>query len=96
MGATDHLKHDAAVLIFLGGFCLFGCLAMLMRTGMAKGSGEPIPDDPSADVLTKVGRGIARGERNRVPLYQRMWQGFLALGIVLLIAGGVTFLASVA
>jgi hypothetical protein len=67
---------------------------MLMRAGMAKGSGDPIPDDPSADILTKLGRGIARGERRRVPMYQRMWQGLLALGVLLLVIAGITFLAS--
>lgn len=95
VGVTNHLRHDAGVLLFLGGFCIFGCVAMLMRTGMAKGTGEPIPDDPSADVLTKVGRSIARGERCRVPIYQRIWQLFLAVGILLLISGGITLLASV-
>ena len=94
IGVTNHLRHDAGVLLFLGGFCILGCVAMLMRTGMAKGSGEPIPDDPSADVLTKVGRSIAQGERRRVPVYQRMWQGFLALGVLLLVVAGITFLAS--
>jgi hypothetical protein len=67
---------------------------MLMRTGMAKGSGQPIPDDPSADVLTKIGRGIARGERNRVPLYRGMWVFFLAVGLVLLALAGWAFLAA--
>lgn len=94
IGVTNHLRQDARVPIFLGLFCLFGCLAMLMRTGMAKGSGAAIPDDPSADVLTKVGRSIAQGERRRVPMYQRMWQGFLALGVLLLVVGGIMFLAS--
>jgi hypothetical protein len=63
---------------------------------MAKGSGEPIPDDPSADVFTKVGRSIARGKRRRVPIYQRTWQVFLALGILPLVIAGITFLASIA
>jgi hypothetical protein len=63
---------------------------------MAKGSGNPIPDDPSADVLAKAGRSIVRGERRRVPIYRRMWQGFLALGLILLIAGGIALLASIA
>jgi hypothetical protein len=61
---------------------------------MAKGPGETIPEDPSADALTKVGRFIAQDERRRVPVYQRMWQGFLALGVLLLVVGGIMFLAS--
>ena len=94
IGVANHLRYDGRVPIFLGLFCLLGCVAMMMRTGMAKGSGETIPDDPSADVLTKVGRSIAKGEWRRAPMYQRMWQGFLALGVLLLIVGGIMFLAS--
>jgi hypothetical protein len=67
---------------------------MLMRTGMAKGSGEPIPDDASADVLTKLGRSVAQGERNRVPLYRGMWVFFLAVGLVLLALAGWAVLAA--
>jgi hypothetical protein len=81
------LKHASGVLIFLGLFSLLGCVAMLMRTGMAKGSGEPIPDEPSADALTKTGRFIARGERRRVPIYRGMWQLFLGLGASLVVVG---------
>lgn len=94
IGVTNHLRDDARVPIVIGLFCLLGCVAMMMRTGMAKGSGEAIPDDPSADVLTKVGRSIAQGERRRTPVYQRMWQGFLALGVLLLVVGGIMLLAS--
>lgn len=94
LGVTNSLKHAAGILFALGFFSILGCVAMLMRTGMAKGSGEPIPDDSSADMLTKAGRSLARGERSRVPLYRRMWQSFLGLGIVLLLGACVTLLAS--
>lgn len=91
-GVDQPLKHASGALIVLGLFSLFACVAMLMRTGMAKGSGEPIPDDPSADVLTKTGRFIARGERRRVPIYRGMWQLFLGLGVVLLVLGFILLL----
>jgi hypothetical protein len=94
LGVTDSLKHASAILFALSFFSILGCVAMLMRTGMAKGSGEPIPDDSSADVLTRTGRSIARGERSRVPAYRRMWQGFLGLGVLLLLAACITLLAS--
>jgi hypothetical protein len=94
LGAANSLKHAVAILFVLGFFSIFLCVAMLMRTGMAKGSGVPIPDDSSADVLTKAGRSIARGERSRVPLYRRIWQGFLGLGVVLLLAACLTLLVS--
>ena len=68
---------------------------MLMRTGMAEGSGEPIPDDSPPGVLPKIGRSIARSERERVPLYQRSWQVLLAVALVLLIAAGWAIAASV-
>jgi hypothetical protein len=93
--ATSHqLRNLSKAFFAFGVFSLLACLAMLMRTGMAKGSGEPIPHDRSADPLTRMGRGIARGERKRVPLYRRAWQFFLVGGIVLLVAGGVTLLVS--
>ncbi len=94
LAVSMQLRHTALALLLAGGFCLFGCLAMLMRTGMAEGSGEPIPDDASADALTKIGRGIARGERNRVPLYRGMWMFFLAIGLVLLALAGWALLAA--
>jgi hypothetical protein len=94
LGATTSLEHAVALLFVLGFFSIFLCVAMLMRTGMAKGSGEPIPDDSSADVLTKVGRSIARGERSRVPVYRRAWQGFLGLGVALILAACLTLLVS--
>jgi protein-S-isoprenylcysteine O-methyltransferase Ste14 len=90
----EPLKHASAVLIALGFFSLVACVAMLMRTGMAKGSGEAIPDDPSADVVTKAGRFIARGESSRVPVYRGMWQLFLGLGIALVIVGLVLLLVA--
>ena len=65
-GVDQPLRHASSVLVDLGLLSLFVCVAMLMRTGMAKGSGEPVPDDPSADVLTRTGRFIARGETSRV------------------------------
>ena len=94
LAVSAHLRHTALVLLIVGGFFLFGCLSTLMRTGMAKGSGEPIPDEPSADVLTKIGRGIARGERNRVPLYRGLWVLFLVVGLVLLALAGWAILAA--
>ena len=94
LAVSTQLRHTALVLLIAGGFFLFGCLSMLMRTGMAKGSGEPIPDEPSADVLTKIGRGIARGERNRVPLYRGIWAFFLVVGLVLLALAGWAILAA--
>ena len=87
LGVDEPLKHTSGVLIVLGLLSLVACVAMLMRTGMPTGSGEPIPDDPSADVLTNAGRSIARGERNRVPIYRGMWQLFLGLGVALLVVG---------
>jgi hypothetical protein len=93
-GVDQPLKHASGVLVFLGLFSLLGCVAMLMRTGMAKGSGEPIPDDPSADVLTKTGRSIARGERNRAPIYRGMWQLFLGLGVALVVVGFILLAAA--
>ena len=93
-GLDQPLKHTSGVLIVLGLFSLAACVAMLMRTGMAKGSGEPIPDDPSADVLTKTERFIARGERRRVPIYRGMWQLFLGLGVALLVVGFILLAAA--
>lgn len=93
-GVDHSLKHASGLLIVLGLFSLAACAAMLMRTGMAKGSGEPIPDDPSADVLTKTGRFIARGERRRVPIYRGMWQLFLGLGVALLVVSFILLLAA--
>src|SRR5580704_13339558 len=55
--------HDRRLLVFL-----FGRVAMLWRTSVAKGSGEPMSDHPSADILTKIGRQSPR-EKNRVPNY---------------------------
>jgi hypothetical protein len=94
LGATNALKQVAGIFFAFGFFCLVGCVAMLMRTGMAKGSGEPIPDDPSADRLTKTGRFIARGERRRVPIYWGAWQLFLGLGVTLLLVALILLLAS--
>ena len=67
---------------------------MVIRTGMAKGSGVPIQHGPSADLLTKIGRKVAQGERDRVSIYQRMWQVLLGLGVVFIVEAGTTFLAS--
>jgi hypothetical protein len=94
LAVSTQLRHAALVLLIVGGFCLFGCLSMLMRTGMAKGSGAPIPHDPSADVLTKIGRGIARGERNRVPQYRVAWVLLLVVGLVLLALAGWALIAA--
>jgi hypothetical protein len=69
---------------------------MVIRTGMAKGSGVPIHHDPSADLLTKIGRNVGQGERDRVPIYQRMWQFLLGLGVVFIVVAGTTFSASLA
>jgi len=91
---STQLRHAALVLVVLGGLCLFGCVAMVMRTGGAEGSGEPIPDDPSADVLTKLGRGVARSERKWVPVYQLSWQVLLAVGLLLLVVAVWAFIGS--
>src|ERR1700722_7926752 len=94
LALDEPLKHASAVLVALGLFSLVACVAMLMRTGMAKGSGEAIPDDPSADVVTKAGRFIARGERSRVPVYRGVWQIFLGLGVALLVVGFILLVAA--
>jgi hypothetical protein len=94
LAVDEPLKHASGVLIALGLFSLVARFAMLMRTGMAKESGEPIPDDPSADLLTKTGRFIARGERRRVPIYRGMWQLFLGLGVALLVVGFIVLVAA--
>lgn len=93
--ASAGLRQASGGLAIAGAFCLVGCLAMLMRTGMAEGSGEPIPDDSPPGVLPKIGRSIARSERERVPLNQRSWQVLLAVALVLLIAAGWAIAASV-
>jgi hypothetical protein len=93
--ASAGLRQASGGLAIAGAFCLVGCLAMLMRTGMAEGSGEPIPDDSPPGVLPKIGRSIARSEREKVPLYQRSWQVLLAVGLVLFIAAGWAIAASV-
>ena len=92
---SSHLQSTARVLLLIGAFCLFGCLAMLLRTGMAEGNGEPIPDQPAPDVLTRIGREIARSERERVPLYSRSWQVLLAIGLALIATAAWAFLAAV-
>lgn len=94
LATNEPLKHASAVFVALGLLSLVVCVAMMMRTGMAKGSGEPIPDDPSADVVTKAGRFIARGERGRVPVYRGMRQLFLGLGIALVLVGLVLLLVA--
>jgi len=92
--ATHHASSAAKRLLVAGGLCLFASVAMWMRTGMARGSGKPIPDDPAADKATKLVRAMGRGERARVPLYTRMTQGFAILGLALLVTAGVVFLVS--
>jgi len=61
---------------------------------MAEGSGQPIPDDPSADVITKIGRHVARPERGWVPAYRASWRVLLAIGLLLLLAAGWALVAS--
>ena len=94
LGVWASLRHAALVLLIPGGVCLFGCTAMLMRTDVAEGSRQPIPDDASADVFTKVGREIARSERRRVPLYQGSWQVLLAIALPLVATAGWAFIGS--
>lgn len=50
--------------------------------------------DSSADLLTKFGRYVAQRERERVPIYQRMWQILLVLGVGFLVVAGITFIVS--
>jgi hypothetical protein len=69
---------------------------MVIRTGMAKGSGVPKQHGPSADLPTKIGRNVSQGEGDRVPIYQRMWQFLLGLGGVFIVEAGTTFSASLA
>ena len=92
--ATHHGSSAAEMLLVAGGLALFASIAMWMRTGMARGAGRPIPDDPAADMPTRLVRAMARGELYRVPLFLRMTQGFAILGVAILVAAAIVFLAS--
>jgi hypothetical protein len=86
----------AFVLLILGAFSLFLCLAVLMRSGMASGSGEPIPDEPDAQPEVRFARWIARSERRSVPALRTLGRLFLILGLLMILASGVAWLAALA
>ena len=96
LGTADHHHGIAFLLLMFGLFSLFGCLALMMRAGMAAGSGEPIPDEPDANPEVRLARWFARSERRRIPALRVVSRVFLGLGIVLLLAAGVAYLVSLA
>ncbi len=96
LGTADH-SHGIAFLLFIFGlFSLFACLALMMRGGMAAGSGEPIPEDRDAAPEVRFAHWFVRSERKRIPALRVVSRAFLGLGLILLAAAGVTYLVSLA
>ncbi len=95
-GTADASHGVAFFLLIFGLFSLFACLALMMRAGMAAGSGEAIPEDPDAPPEVRFARWFARSERRRIPTLRVVSRAFLGLGLVLLVAAGVAYLVSVA
>ena len=79
-------------LSLIGAFCLLGALAMTMRRGMARDIRTPIPDDPSADVVTRLGCSIMRFEHGSIPAYTFVIKVFLWLGTTFVAAAALAAL----
>ena len=65
---------------------------MTMRRGMARSIRTPIPDDPSADPVTRLVRWSLRYERDSIPVYTVVIWIFVCLGTALIAAAAVAAL----
>ena len=92
--AVSGLRQTGVVLLVVGGFALFCGFAMGMRAAMAKGSGEPIPEDSDAYPEVKLGRWWLRGERRRAHIYRGLARGFHWLGVCFVVGGALALFAS--
>ena len=85
---------SAIALLILGLFCLFGSVAVLMRTSMAGDPNVPVEDDPNAPFEVKAARWMMRGEKRRARFFKPLSRALVVLGVGLLLAAGVSALVA--